>query len=43
MSNHYILHLELETMLYVNYISVKLEKNKNRFLSRAKVTGIFFY
>ena len=42
MSNHYVLHLELETMLYVNYISVKLEKTKTNFFLEQKWQVYFF-
>ena len=42
MSNHHVLHLELETMLYVNYISVKLEKTKTNFFLEQKWQVYFF-
>ena len=36
-SNHYAIHLELSTVLYVNYISVKLEeKKKEKETSKAR-------
>ena len=35
-SNHYAIYLELSTVLYVNYISVKLEEKKEKETSKAR-------